>query len=34
LRGLRQERDDRVALRKALGETQKAQHHQQLLINE
>ena len=31
---LRQERDDRAALRKALAETQQAQRHQQLLINE
>ena len=31
---LRQERDDRVILRKALTETQEAQRHQQLLINE
>ncbi|MCW6512191.1 sensor histidine kinase [Lichenifustis flavocetrariae] len=31
---LRQERDDRAALRKSLAETQEAQRHQQLLINE
>ncbi|MGI3901443.1 MAG: sensor histidine kinase [Janthinobacterium lividum] len=31
---LRQERDDRVALRNALAETQEAQRHQQSLINE
>ncbi|MDX7951772.1 sensor histidine kinase [Lichenihabitans sp. Uapishka_5] len=31
---LRQERDDRVALRKSLAENQEARRHQQLLINE
>ena len=31
---LRQERDDRVALRKALAETEEAQRHQQVLIDE